>query len=66
MKIKIDVDGEIADKIIREELKWHRDNAKNYDSTCKEDKQYFKKLYPALEIVCEYFGVDQNDKKRNK
>ena len=38
---------------------------------CKEDKKYFKKLAPALDIVCEYFGVDKDesihndDKKRN-
>jgi hypothetical protein len=72
MKIQIEVDEEIIDKVMRAELKWHRDNAKNgCDNTCKEDKKYFKKLAPALDIVCEYFGVDKNesvnknDKKRN-
>jgi hypothetical protein len=65
MKIQIEVDEEIIDKILKAELKWHRDNAKTYDNLSKEDKKYFKKLAPALDIVCEYFGVDKNDTKRN-
>lgn len=66
MKIQIEVDDEITDEIIRTELKWHRDNAKNFFNVGKEDKKYIKKLAPALDIVCEYFGVDQNAARRNK
>jgi len=53
MKIQIQINDEITDRIIRAELKWHRDNTKDIGDMCKEDKKYFKKLAPALDIVNE-------------
>lgn len=66
MKVQVELDDEIADQIVRKELKWHLQNAKEFVHLHKDDKKYFKKLGPALEIVCEYFGVNTNDKRRNK
>jgi hypothetical protein len=65
MKIQIQINDEITDRIIRAELKWHRDNTKDIGDMCKEDKKYFKKLAPALDIVCEYFGVDKDESIHN-
>lgn len=65
MKVQVEVDDEMVDQIVRNELRWHRDNAKDFFNVGKEDKKYIKKLAPALDIVCEYFGVDKNERIHN-
>lgn len=68
MKIQIDIDDEQLDDAFRDNLKWHIDTitkdlhklnrSKNKLGKYQiEDKEYFKKLLPALKIVGEYFGV---------
>ncbi len=62
--MKIEIDDELADKIIIEELKWHIKNTKKDIRDIKsmesvrqykiEDYDYLVKLLPALG---EYFGV---------
>lgn len=67
MKIKVDIDDEIADQMFRDNLKWHIDHIsedlktlnkrKKLEKYQQEDKDYFTKLLPALKIVGEYYGV---------
>ena len=68
MKIKVDIDDEIADQIFKDNLKWHIDTIskdlkklnkiKKLEKYQREDKDYFTKLLPALRIVGEYYGVE--------
>ena len=69
MKIQVDIDPESIDSIVQNELKWHHStikkdllrlqNIKNPHKGQIEDREQFKKLLPALTIVCEYFGVNK-------
>ena len=68
MKIQVDIEAESIDAIMRNELKWHYDNVKDdikklkklkkLEKYQREDKAYFEKLLPALEVVCDYYGVE--------
>ena len=67
MKIQVDIEPESIDSIVQNELKWHYDNVKKdikklknmkkLEPHQKRDKEYFEKLFPALEVVCDYYGV---------
>lgn len=67
MKINIELDPEVADQIVRSDIKWHIDTVsddlkklnklKKLEKYQREDKAYFTKLLPALKVVGEYYGV---------
>ena len=67
MKIKVEIDDEIADQMFRDNLKWHIEHisedlkklnkTKKLENYQREDKAYFTKLLPALKVVGEYYGV---------
>jgi hypothetical protein len=67
MRVEIDIGDEMLDEAFRKNLEWHlkytkRDltvlrGKKNLQRHESEDKEYFEKLYPALKIVGEYYGV---------
>lgn len=67
MKVTIDMDYDITDAVVKTELKWHREfvktelqalkKKKKLEPYQKEDKKLFEKLLPALNTVCDYFGV---------
>lgn len=68
MKIQVDIDPESIDSIVQNELKWHYNHTKeelkkykNYkklEKYQKEDKEYREKLLPALEVMCDHYGVE--------
>lgn len=67
MKLKIEIDHEVEDKIIRGSLKWHitvisedlkkLKKLKKPSKPQKQDIGYFNKLLPALKIVGDFYGV---------
>jgi ferric iron reductase protein FhuF len=76
MKVQIELNDELLDEAFQKNLEWHlthinkelmrlrgKKKLENYEL---EDKEYVEKLYPALKIVGDYFGVETDDKKRNK
>ena len=60
MKIEIEMSDEVVDEIICRELKWARDYAKTEPLDHPDDIEQMEKLLPALELVCKYFGVDDD------
>ena len=68
MRIEIDIDDEMLEEAFIKNLEWHlqytkRDlmvlrSKKKLERFEQEDKEYFEKLYPALKIVGEYYGVE--------
>lgn len=76
MKLEVNIDDESIDEVVRQNLIWHIKNAKlelnrfkkieHITSSQKEELEYLTKLLPALNMVGEYFGVNTNDKRRNK
>lgn len=67
MKINVEVDPEMVDIIIKKDLKWHisavSDEIKKFKKLKKpakfqiEEYNYNQKLFFALKIVGEYYGV---------
>ncbi len=68
MKIQVEIDDEVLEEAFRKNLKWHMRcigqdlmvlrSKKKLERFEQEDKEYFERLYPALKIVGEYFGVE--------
>jgi hypothetical protein len=67
MKLKVEIDHQIEDKIIQESLKWHitvvsedlkkLKRLRKPSKPQKHDIGYFNKLLPALKIVGDFYGV---------
>jgi len=76
MRLEVEIEDESIDEVVRQNLVWHIKNAKQElnrfkkiehpTSSQKEELEYLNKLLPALNVVGEYFGVNTNDKRRNK
>jgi hypothetical protein len=61
MKIQIQIEDHIKDRIVKEDLAWHIENARKMlaDKTIsKKDREYFKKLSAAFNVVKEYYGIE--------
>ena len=60
MKIQIEIEDHIKDRIVKEDLSWHINNAKKAladKKTHPEDRRYFEKLLAAFSVVGKYYGV---------
>lgn len=60
MKIQIQIEDNIKDKIVKEDLSWHINNAREIlsDKTIpKKEREYFKKLLDAFGVVGQYYGI---------
>ena len=61
MKIQIQIEEEIKDKIVKEDISWHINNAREMladKDTHPKDRVYFIKLLVAFEVVGEYYGIE--------
>ena len=61
MKIQIQIEEEIKDKIVKDDISWHINNAREMladKNTHPEDRVYFSKLLVAFEVVGEYYGIE--------
>lgn len=67
MKIQIELEDELCDRLVRESLSWHTKHARQTIQEFRgrsdvaphniEDYDYSVRLLAALKIVNEYFGV---------
>ena len=60
MKIQIQIEDHIKDEIVKDDLSWHINNAREILSdktTRKKEREYFKKLLAAFDVVGQYYGV---------
>lgn len=63
------MEPELIDSVVKSQLRWHNNFVKEELATLKkkkklekyqtEDKEYFEKLLPALNIVSDYFGANK-------
>jgi hypothetical protein len=60
MKIQIQIEDHIKDEIVKDDLSWHINNAREILSdktTPKKEREYFKRLLAAFDVVGQYYGV---------
>jgi hypothetical protein len=60
MKIQIEIEDHIKDRIVKEDLSWHINNAMEILSdktTPKKEREYLKKLLAAFGVVGKYYGI---------
>jgi hypothetical protein len=60
MEIKIQIEDHIKDEIVKEDLSWHINNAREILSdktTPKKEREHLKKLLAAFDVVGQYYGV---------
>lgn len=60
MKIQIEIEDHIKDRIVKEDLSWHINNARGAladKNTHPSDRRYFEKLLAAFSVVGKYYGV---------
>jgi hypothetical protein len=60
MKIQIEIEDHIKDRIVKEDLSWHINNTREILSdrtTPKKEREHLRKLLAALGVVGKYYGV---------
>ena len=60
MKIQIEIEDHIKDRIVIEDMSWHINNARKILSdktTPKKEREHLKKLLAAFGVVGKYYGI---------